>query len=315
MIGINWGISPLPRMILPSLALTLPPLTWLSLKDLSQGTKTELHWKVLGLITLLILVMNVAGLAGWAWVTDIINIGTYSGYGALLIWQGCSKNEEAFEDYPLYLIRSSQQAYLGAGAILLFSALIDIAVTIDLWINRGSYAPLLVGYSNVIFLLGLLFLFFRESYLGRPSIPNMPPKALLLSENQSIDEAMHKEIMGKLDREMVENKLYRVENLTLRRLGSRIGISPRQISTAINSICALSVPQYVNTFRIREACKILTETDMPITDIVFAVGFTTKSNFNREFLRITGLSPSAWRNQALEKRIASHSADPDQKPA
>lgn len=28
---------------------------------------------------------------------------------------------------------------------------------------------------------------------------------------------------------------------------------------------------------------------------MFEVGFLTKSNFNREFLRVTGKSPSAWR--------------------
>ncbi len=32
-----------------------------------------------------------------------------------------------------------------------------------------------------------------------------------------------------------------------------------------------------------------------IMQIMFEVGFLTKSNFNREFLRVTGKSPSAWR--------------------
>ena len=62
----------------------------------------------------------------------------------------------------------------------------------------------------------------------------------------------------------------------------------------------MNVPQYVNTFRIRDACRMLEETDVPITGIVFEVGFTTKSNFNREFQRVTGLSPSAWREKARQ---------------
>lgn len=60
----------------------------------------------------------------------------------------------------------------------------------------------------------------------------------------------------------------------------------------------MNVPKYVNTFRIRDACRILEETDMPVTEVIFAVGFTTKSNFNREFQRVTGLNPSEWRSRA-----------------
>jgi AraC-like DNA-binding protein len=31
-----------------------------------------------------------------------------------------------------------------------------------------------------------------------------------------------------------------------------------------------------------------------VTEAMFASGFSTKSNFNREFLRVTGASPSKW---------------------
>ena len=53
--------------------------------------------------------------------------------------------------------------------------------------------------------------------------------------------------------------------------------------------------QYVNNHRIDEARRLLATTDEPITRIMFDAGFLSKSNFNREFLRITGLSPKAWR--------------------
>jgi hypothetical protein len=34
--------------------------------------------------------------------------------------------------------------------------------------------------------------------------------------------------------------------------------------------------------------------DDPVTQITFEVGFQTKSNCNREFLRVTSKSPSVW---------------------
>ncbi|MNY61663.1 HTH-type transcriptional activator Btr [compost metagenome] len=71
----------------------------------------------------------------------------------------------------------------------------------------------------------------------------------------------------------------------------------RRISNAINRIHGISVSQYVNNYRVEEACRLLLTTEEAITQIAFEAGFLTKSNFNREFLRVTGKSPSSWREQ------------------
>jgi AraC-like DNA-binding protein len=69
----------------------------------------------------------------------------------------------------------------------------------------------------------------------------------------------------------------------------------RQISAAINRATGKNVSQYVNEFRIAEACALLVETDKPVTEIMLDVGFQTKSNFNREFRRVTNMTPVQWR--------------------
>lgn len=94
---------------------------------------------------------------------------------------------------------------------------------------------------------------------------------------------------------MQNSHLYRVENLTLQHLASQIDVPARQISTAVRTERQMGVPQFVNSFRVADACRMLSETELPVTEIVFAVGFTTKSSFNREFSRSYGVSPSAWR--------------------
>ena len=53
--------------------------------------------------------------------------------------------------------------------------------------------------------------------------------------------------------------------------------------------------------------RLLAATNAPITQILLDVGFQTKSNFNREFLRVTGLNPSAWRQQAVRQSATSGS--------
>jgi AraC-like DNA-binding protein len=63
----------------------------------------------------------------------------------------------------------------------------------------------------------------------------------------------------------------------------------------VNTVVGQNVSQYVNSFRIAEACDLLENTEKSITEIMFDVGFQTKSNFNREFRRITDMTPKDWR--------------------
>ncbi|AMO94906.1 bacterial regulatory helix-turn-helix s, AraC family protein [Collimonas fungivorans] len=58
---------------------------------------------------------------------------------------------------------------------------------------------------------------------------------------------------------------------------------------------------YVNRLRINLAIQLLmSEEDLSITDICFASGFKNISNFNRQFLRQKGLSPSRFRGLLAE---------------
>lgn len=54
--------------------------------------------------------------------------------------------------------------------------------------------------------------------------------------------------------------------------------------------------QYINEFRVMEACELLAKSDKSVTEIMFDVGFQTKSNFNRAFRRVTGMPPIQWRS-------------------
>ncbi len=52
--------------------------------------------------------------------------------------------------------------------------------------------------------------------------------------------------------------------------------------------------QFVNEFRISVACKKLLLDDFSISEICYEVGFTNLSNFNRQFKKITGFTPSEY---------------------
>jgi len=56
-----------------------------------------------------------------------------------------------------------------------------------------------------------------------------------------------------------------------------------------------SCVEYINHLRIYKACQLLMETDDQITSIGLEVGYDTLSTFNRNFMRLIGRTPSAFR--------------------
>jgi AraC-like DNA-binding protein len=54
-----------------------------------------------------------------------------------------------------------------------------------------------------------------------------------------------------------------------------------------------NVSRHINTWRIEHACRLMVA-GQSVTAAMLGSGFNTKSNFNRESLRVTGLSPRDW---------------------
>jgi AraC-like DNA-binding protein len=297
LLGVSWGIQDMPKIPLISLAIALPPLTWLSLNELAGRTGRFSRPVIFGAIAVLLAITNGAFLLGIEDIVDTMSILVYLLFGGHLIWSGMNLDLDWMASRPLQSLIPTQRAYMVAGTILLLSAGVDVMVALDIRLNDSQISPALVGYSNLTFLLALIVVFFTRHDGPAPAPRPQPttPQAQSLSPE---DETSAESILAKLDQEMETNHLYRNENLSLNEIARKIRVPARQVSSAVNTLRAMNVPKYVNTFRIRDACRILEETDMPVTEVIFAVGFTTKSNFNREFQRVTGLNPSAWRSRA-----------------
>ncbi|MEX1010502.1 MAG: AraC family transcriptional regulator [Balneolaceae bacterium] len=52
--------------------------------------------------------------------------------------------------------------------------------------------------------------------------------------------------------------------------------------------------QFLNEVRVSQACKLLRNTDLNVSQICYDSGFNNVSNFNRQFKKVTGLSPTAY---------------------
>ena len=63
----------------------------------------------------------------------------------------------------------------------------------------------------------------------------------------------------------------------------------------LKALTGQSTNEFMQNTRLKYAARILVETDMPIADIAYDVGFSDPYYFSRAFKNLFGKSPKQWR--------------------
>lgn len=302
LVGLRWGYGMTAVLpLLSLLATAIPPLTYLAFRDLAreEGAGLSLNdWPHL-LPTAALVLMHFV----WRDPIDLLIIAEFLAYGLWLLWLARLGPDGLVAARLDGTLRSHRSLLLSA-LTLVASAFTDIAISLDLLWGEGRHSALMVSAATtlILLLLGIAAVVAgaeegdgETDADGEDERPgsNAPSPA-----RQPVPQPLsgeHEAVAASLDRLMAERRLYGDAGLNLGKLARRLGLPARTVSQAVNRVHGLSVSQYVNNFRVVEACRLLSTTDMPVTRIVFEAGFMTKSNFNREFLRVTGTSPTAFR--------------------
>lgn len=86
------------------------------------------------------------------------------------------------------------------------------------------------------------------------------------------------------------------DDLTLTGLSKQFGISRSSLCAAFPQFSGMPLQKYITHKRITEAqILIRSHPEMPLAQIALAVGYEDNSTFYRNFLRISGISPSKYR--------------------
>ena len=85
------------------------------------------------------------------------------------------------------------------------------------------------------------------------------------------------------------------ENITLDRMARELPMGKYYISHLFKKQIGIGLNDYINTLRIEEAQKLLTTTELSITEIAFTAGFSCPRTFNRAFYKQLGMSPREYR--------------------
>ncbi len=82
--------------------------------------------------------------------------------------------------------------------------------------------------------------------------------------------------------------------LNLQDIARRVGLSPAHFSNLFRRKTGMTLTRCIQTRRVEEAKRLLTETDQNITEICFVCGFNSLTHFNRVFKDHTGQPPSRY---------------------
>jgi AraC-like DNA-binding protein len=156
--------------------------------------------------------------------------------------------------------------------------------------------PHLVFWAVTLFVYGL-------GYLGltRTSVFSEPELALLKQQLQpkyrksglKADEAQdaHRKLIAYVEREQA----YLDGELSLKSLARALALSTNHLSQVINEFEQCNFYDFINRRRVEAACRQLDQTPgANLLELAMAVGFNSKSSFNRAFLKFAGKTPSEY---------------------
>jgi AraC-like DNA-binding protein len=292
LLGLRWGydiIALMPGQAV--LAALIAAFAWISFGNLARDA--NLSWLRLAphlIPAVIVLVLMIF----WRGPVGVFITATFAAYGAALFWLA-RHGPDGLVSSRLDGALLSYRSLLITAAALIASATADIVISFDFYRTGGAHAGAVVAIGNVISLLalGTAAAIASSSQSTDPAPSPTSPTSAPTSGPTEEDGA----IARSLDELMQSRELYRDPELNLGRIARRMNLPARRVSIAVNRVHRASVSQYVNDFRIRAACEMLATTDEPVTRLMFDCGFISKSNFNREFLRVTGTNPTEYRRR------------------
>ncbi|MGI9500683.1 MAG: helix-turn-helix domain-containing protein [Geminicoccaceae bacterium] len=279
------------RALQPVMATFIPPLAWVTfqttaVRALDPG-RDPLHLAVPAFTAFCVAVAPA--------ILDLLVTGIFLFYGVMIAYA----LRDGADALPLARIETGDRPRLIWGGIafgLILSAVSDGLIALTLMIGADWLQPAILSLftSLSLGLVGALTLSQSLAHERNVEIPADPVPGPVDTERAS-------DIMARLGKLLTEEALYLDANLTLERLARRLLVPSKQLSAAINRTTGDNVSRYVNGFRIQHACERLKAGD-GVTAAMLESGFNTKSNFNREFLRIRGCPPSRWLENKSEAR-------------
>jgi len=236
-----------------------------------------------------------------SWNTNIVNalIVPFLGLLSLIYYIILSfrhiKSLEA--KYDLKIIKSNHWLGLIVKSYTLF-VLFNIFHFINIMSGNSSKVSDVVtalGYSVFIYSIGYLSLKMSK-LLNGIKVDTSKYQATSLPKDFSI------EMYAKLTRHVELNESFKNNQIKLGDLAQELSLSPHQLSQVINQNANQNFSEFINSYRIKEAIKLIKQIDR-INQLAYEVGFNNRTTFNKLFKKSTGLTPTEFRKSQNQEVV------------
>ncbi len=189
-------------------------------------------------------------------------------------------------------------------SLLVINALIASAKNVFLFLNIIDIHQYSTIAGQLLFLFFVCWIFWKalkypQLFKGVRSdikltkqLVNVPSRVEETPSTQQVGE------IQELKSYMNEKKPYLDPMLTVESLAQRLEIFPRELSVLINHHLHQHFFDFVNSYRIEKAMDLISNSvDEKLTflEVLYQVGFNSKSSFNSAFKKHTGTTPTQYR--------------------
>ncbi|WP_319501097.1 helix-turn-helix domain-containing protein [uncultured Draconibacterium sp.] len=189
-------------------------------------------------------------------------------------------------------------------AVLYSLSMVNIITRWVFHFESFSFISYVVITAILILFCWLIILGLRSPELFIDETEAQPSVQKLVKQNsgdltlKSAEE--NNKLAERVNQYMKEEEPFLDATLTLHTLAEKTQISSRELSILINHHLNKHFFDFVNEYRIEKAMELLASTDRKeytVLEILYEVGFNSKSSFNTAFKKHTGLTPTEYRQK------------------
>lgn len=158
-------------------------------------------------------------------------------------------------------------------------------------------------YSDALITITLpVFVFFFALLISRENMKRRQRYNLLYARLQKIEDNKTEKSITDIAEEKLQKVIRFIDenytsSISREGLAAAIDMNADYMSRMFKLYNGMKINEYINKLRVEEAVKRLDNQDLNITDIAFAVGFDSIATFIRAFKKITGKTPSEYREE------------------
>lgn len=122
----------------------------------------------------------------------------------------------------------------------------------------------------------------------------------------NLSDDQHQKLIARIKAIMETTKEYTNSDFSLDRLATLVDSNSKYVSQVINGNYGKNFSHFVNEYRIRLACQMLSDTErygnLTIYGVASSVGYNSNTAFVNAFRKATGMTPSTYKKVAKEEK-------------